>query len=560
LFTIELVSLLLKHDRIRELGIDWGFNRMNGRCWFVAIFLFLLSGLVTGSANAQAGPQPVVRAVLFHSPSCSHCHYVIQEILPPLHEKYGDQFQLIGIDVSQPGGQQFYQAAVAHFKISESRRGVPALIIGDVVLVGSGEIPAQLPVLIENWLANGGIDWPAVPGLREALAASAPAEQPSPTPQATPTPEQQSTAVALAGGATPIYMAYFHDPNCLDCRRVNAELDVLQSQFPQLVVRKYNVFEEAALNEIMGEKYGVPADQRLIAPAIFVGDLSLASDEISNARLLSLIANPPAAAASPPWEGLEVVPDVASARIVERFQQFSVLAVIGAGLLDGVNPCAFTTMIFFVSYLTLVGRRGREILMVGGSFTLAVFLTYLVLGLGLVEVIRQVESFATIGIILYGVTALICLVLAALSLWDYIQIRRGKLTEIALQLPKSLKKRIHSTIRTSSRTSGFVAAAFGAGILVSIFELACTGQVYLPTIVFVTGISEMRSVAVAYLVLYNIMFVVPLIAVFTVTYWGTSSQQLTAIFQSRAGLVKLFTAGLFTVLGVWLAYMVYVIT
>jgi ABC-type antimicrobial peptide transport system permease subunit len=52
------------------------------------------------------------------------------------------------------------------------------------------------------------------------------------------------------------------------------------------------------------------------------------------------------------------------------------------------------------------------------------------------------------------------------------------------------------------------------------------------------------------------MFVTPLIAVFTVTYLGTSSHQITDIFQKRAGMVKLLTAALFGLLGVWLAYMV----
>jgi hypothetical protein len=147
--------------------------------------------------------------------------------------------------------------------------------------------------------------------------------------------------------------------------------------------------------------------------------------------------------------------------------------------------------------------------------------------------------------------------LAGLSFWDYGKIRRGQLTEIALQLPKSLKQRIHATIRSSSRTArGYISAAFAAGVLVSIFELACTGQVYLPTIVFVTGVSEMRIKAIAYLLLYNLMFVVPLLAVFLVTYFGTSSQQLTKTFQTHAGGVKLFTAVLFTILGLWLAYMV----
>jgi len=113
--------------------------------------------------------EPVVRAVLFYSPSCPHCHQVIQEDLPPLFEKYGDQLNIIGIDVSQPGGQTLYQAAIQRFSIPEDRLGVPTLIVDNVVLVGSLEIPAQFPGLIEQYLAQGGVDWPDIPGLRETL-------------------------------------------------------------------------------------------------------------------------------------------------------------------------------------------------------------------------------------------------------------------------------------------------------------------------------------------------------------------------------------------------------
>ncbi|HXW00660.1 MAG TPA: hypothetical protein VEC93_19745, partial [Anaerolineae bacterium] len=257
----------------------------------------------------------------------------------------------------------------------------------------------------------------------------------------------------------------------------------------------------------------------------------------------------------PPWTNLEAVEPAAEARIVDRFNRFGLLAVAGAGLLDGVNPCAFTTLIFFVSYLALVGRKGRDILLVGAAFTLAVFLTYLVMGLGLAEVVRRFSSFSLIGRLIYGLTALICLGLAIMSLLDYVKIRQGRLTEISLQLPKSLKQRIHQTIRTHSRMRGYVGAAFGAGILVSLFELACTGQVYLPTIIFVTGVAELRLTALAYLVLYNLMFIVPLVVIFGLTYLGTNSRQLTTFFQANAGVVKILTAVLFTLLGIWLGYM-----
>lgn len=115
---------------------------------------------------------PVVYAVLFYSPSCPHCHKVINEDLPPLWEKYGESLQVLGINVSVEDGQKLYQAAIQAFNIPEDRRGVPALIVGQTVLVGSLEIPETFPKIIEEGLAAGGIPWPQIPGLQEALAAT----------------------------------------------------------------------------------------------------------------------------------------------------------------------------------------------------------------------------------------------------------------------------------------------------------------------------------------------------------------------------------------------------
>lgn len=153
---------------------------MRRNLYLLPALLIFLSLIVPSKARAQS-PEPVVHAILFYSPSCPHCHQVIQEDLPPLLEKYGDQLDMIGIDISQPGGQALYQAAIQRFSIPENRLGVPTLIIDNVVLVGSLEIPDQFPGLIEQYLVQGGADWPDIPGLNEALP-------PAPTLQATPVP------------------------------------------------------------------------------------------------------------------------------------------------------------------------------------------------------------------------------------------------------------------------------------------------------------------------------------------------------------------------------------
>ena len=99
----------------------------------------------------------------------------------------------------------------------------------------------------------------------------------------------------------------------------------------------------------------------------------------------------------------------------------------------------------------------------------------------------------------------------------------------------------------------FVPVTFVTGEVISVIELACTGQVYLPTILFVLGMPEVQMQAGMYLVLYNLMFILPLVAVFLLAYFGTSSQQLGLFIHRRAATIKLATAGLFVLLAGWLA-------
>ncbi len=120
---------------------------------------------------------------------------VINNTLLPLLEQYGDQLSMVGIDVTSSSGQILFTAALQYFNLESS--GVPFLVIGDTFLVGSLNIPEKFPGMIEEYLAQGGVDWPAIPGLAETLAASQSAEA---TSAAGSTP---AAASAPAPSATP---------------------------------------------------------------------------------------------------------------------------------------------------------------------------------------------------------------------------------------------------------------------------------------------------------------------------------------------------------------------
>lgn len=136
-------------------------------------------------ARAQS---PVVHAVLFYSPSCSHCEYVITQVMPPLFDKYGDQLQIVAINIEEQNGSDLFLSVIKAFALD--RAGVPFLVIGNQYLMGSADIPEKFPGLIEKHLASGGVDWPAIGGIAEAVAGSQPeAASDSSTTQTSPDAE-----------------------------------------------------------------------------------------------------------------------------------------------------------------------------------------------------------------------------------------------------------------------------------------------------------------------------------------------------------------------------------
>lgn len=136
----------------------------------VLLVAFLAALAFPAHARQQDGPR--VRTVLFFSPTCPHCHEVITNGLPPIVERFGESLTILVINVQTLEGQRLFQAAGRQYGIPAAELGVPLLAVAEHALVGSYEIPSRLPDIVEEGLAAGGIDWPPIEGLREALAAS----------------------------------------------------------------------------------------------------------------------------------------------------------------------------------------------------------------------------------------------------------------------------------------------------------------------------------------------------------------------------------------------------
>ena len=161
----------------------------------ILLFILLLA-LFAVPVQAQ---QPIVHAVMFWMDGCPHCEDVIQNVLPPLREQYAEQFDLFMIEVKGTSDVDLLYRVAESYGIPKEGTGVPFLIIGDQVLVGSDQVREQLPALIADHLTRGGLDFPSNPLLADILStpASPPISELAAEPQAreVSTPEAVSTAV-----------------------------------------------------------------------------------------------------------------------------------------------------------------------------------------------------------------------------------------------------------------------------------------------------------------------------------------------------------------------------
>ena len=139
---------------------------MRRRATIEALILATLLMAVPAGTRAD---QTVVRGVFFFSPTCPHCHTVMERDLPPLVARWGSALDLVYVDVTTAQGADLYRAAMQRYRVPQSRAGVPALFVADRHLVGSDEIPAVLPGLVAAAVEAGGASWPDIPGLSEAL-------------------------------------------------------------------------------------------------------------------------------------------------------------------------------------------------------------------------------------------------------------------------------------------------------------------------------------------------------------------------------------------------------
>lgn len=210
-----------------------------------------------------------------------------------------------------------------------------------------------------------------------------------------------------------------------------------------------------------------------------------------------------------------------------------------AGLLDGINPCAFTVIILLISYLGINLKKRGAILLSGIFFITAVFFTYLLIGIGIFETLRQLTAFIYFSIAFKYALSVFLLVLAVISLYDFYCSLKNNNDKMILKLPNFLQKQIRNNIRAQMGDFRIIVGSLFLGFIISLFELVCTGQVYFPIIGYMIRTSGSRAQGFLYLIFYNLFFIIPLVIVFLLVFLGISSKKIGDFFGKRLKYIKL---------------------
>lgn len=216
--------------------------------------------------------------------------------------------------------------------------------------------------------------------------------------------------------------------------------------------------------------------------------------------------------------------------------------VLGSAAIDSINPCAIGVLILMIS-VVLGGRKSLgRMLFLGGLYILAIFVTYLVSGLGLLYFLGSIPLFVTeyISIIVGSIIVLLGLV----EIKDYFWYARG----FSLGIPVYFTKKIHQMAKNITVPGVILTGVFVAGV-----ELPCTGAPYLAIITILS--TNFNFTAFLMLVLYNIIFVLPLLVILLLVAGGLKLHVVKAWKQETRGLMRLSIGLLLIGLG-WLLILI----
>lgn len=515
----------------------------------ILMLMFLLSGGVSvgNINNSERQPKAINQEKLldlyyFYFNPCASCD-VEKEFMTRLDTLLGGKREEINLRMFNA----FYESTAekllqfyGRYGVLEEHRTPPILFIGDAYIQGSANIDARLMDEFDTAKLEKRILEPEV------------------KPQ-TALPYVSEKRVRVDKSGTDSNIIYLYVPLCAECEDVESFFDDLDPSYnipydgqlinSQVIITKLNVSEIENLNLLRTyiSKFGVPEERQQV-PIIFIGDKYLFGIEEIKGNLKNLILS---------GEGFftpkfnEAGGD--SVNIDADLTKYDFAGVITAGLINGVNPCSISMLLFLFS---TVASKGLTTIKIGLSFIIGRFVTYFLLGTLFFNLLLTLDAevMRYIEWIFKSILIMIILFLVVLNIRDYFAAKSEKYDKIKLQLPVALRRMNHKWIKFFMSVKNprlLTAMGFILGIIISIGEFLCTGQIYLLTLVYIMRISpQFDAMTILSFLLYGLALIVPMLLLLFIIHKGKEVFEISEVVRKNFQYIKLLNAFVFLVFGI----------
>ena len=319
-------------------------------------------------------------------------------------------------------------------------------------------------------------------------------------------PLDESSSGTSASPGT-ISLLYFYGDGCEHCEKVKPVLASLKERYPELQVEAREIWYNQTNQQTFAEMSRQHGLQNAGIPLVVIGDTVLAGDVTIISHLEENILLEKERIASCTTTSPESVPEPAC---TDTIHGLTPQMVVVPALIDSLNPCALSVLVFLLISIAAAANR-RRILLIGGSYIAAVFLFHLFMGIGIFSFVALTglsKAFSLIG-------AAVAVILGLITLSDIV---RNKET-FFLSVSESSKGLMAKYIRLAS-----IPAAFVLGVLAGLLGFSCTGGIYISILALMSRSMTFYD-GLPYLLLYNIIFVLPLVLVTLLAAYGMSMEK-----------------------------------
>ncbi|HEY9205658.1 MAG TPA: cytochrome c biogenesis protein CcdA [Candidatus Methanoperedens sp.] len=314
-----------------------------------------------------------------------------------------------------------------------------------------------------------------------------------------------------------VTVEYFYIPGCQKCEKATPVVEnVIKSYGDRVKFIEYNANEEGRELAI---NYQIPGTPSVVINKDRERIISYESYEGDTARLEAVLK-----------EAIDKanISISASNASVDNKIVLSVPSVFVVGFLAGFNPCLLAILAFIASVTLATTGRRRNVLLIVLMFSLGIFVTYLIVGIGLLRIIEQSPSLQ--GTIRIALVMLIG-VLGIWHVYDAYHLRKN--TESSFYTPKAFIRLTESVTKQVS-----LPASFFMGALFSLIKAPCVGAVYF---VILDMVRSGDSAGILYLAAYNLGVVFPVLILGAAIAFGLNPEHVEKFRKERRSEMRLLT-------------------